>query len=701
MKQAKPIEKVLAEGLLLEKTTVKDLAEYIKSKLNTEQERAKAAYEWVLTNIKPNPLNAPGEKTTAAEIEKTLKNGKATSHGFGVLFTALLKEMGIEAATVSGIAKISSGYYDPEKSPEGIAHEWNVFKLDKQWYIADLACGITLEDPSTIDWFYFCPSPTKFVRTHFPNDPYWQLLDPPVTRENFAKFPRYSSLFFTSGFTGTIPETALIETTNPHLALKVLLELKTTPKLQAVLEKLPGKAEVPQAVFVQKLQDYYEINVQIPEEGKYNLLLYTPKSSTDKKLIEIVTYRIKAKNITTEAIVYPEQYIKFTELGGFLYSPLNGKLELDNAVNFKLKVENVEEVDVVVGENWFPLEKAADTSIYQAKVEIEDNEVGVFAKRYGVETFEALLSYKAVAKSVEEQKETSFKPVKKDINVLKECGIDKYPKNEVLTAKKNRLLVEIEAYSDCDIAAALTNEEGEEIEDSSFIQNTGNRFLLDTCFPNNGKYTLSIYAKRGETAGGLPLALEYSVLVTESEKVEHKFPEVFADFKELNSYLYEPLSRTLKGGSSVPFRIKVVKAEAVSVFLGPFEIPLDKTQDQTFYSVNPLQLPKSGSVTVCAMPEEAPMKVLLRYQIMQLIKPSLIINNQQAIMTNQQLLKEQIINGRNCGRVKDEHQQKPGRWDSLIVVGQKRQLWKIKRSQREKTRQNPFAQVKARCQVLL
>lgn len=49
------------------------------------------------------------------------------------------------------------------------------------------------------DDFYFLTEPKEFINSHFPDEENWQLLDTPISLEQFEMLPLKTSAFYTLG----------------------------------------------------------------------------------------------------------------------------------------------------------------------------------------------------------------------------------------------------------------------------------------------------------------------------------------------------------------------------------------------------------------------------------------------------------------------------------------------------------------------
>lgn len=75
--------------------------------------------------------------------------------------------------------------------------------------------------PPRFDDFYFLADPEEFIDSHFPDEEKWQLLDMPITLEEFERRVFKTSAFFTMGLRLIQPHHSHI-VTGPPLVLLIL-----------------------------------------------------------------------------------------------------------------------------------------------------------------------------------------------------------------------------------------------------------------------------------------------------------------------------------------------------------------------------------------------------------------------------------------------------------------------------------------------
>ena len=145
------------------------LAAALMEKATSDRDRAYAIFCWIHDNIRYD--NATkwqrryGNAGADQSPEGVLAARRGVCAGLANLFTALAGKMGLESVVVTGRA---SGMRQE-------AHAWNAVKVDGAWGLVDLTRHSFLNPPE------------EFLDHHFPNDPQWQLLDRPLTYEEWLK----------------------------------------------------------------------------------------------------------------------------------------------------------------------------------------------------------------------------------------------------------------------------------------------------------------------------------------------------------------------------------------------------------------------------------------------------------------------------------------------------------------------------------
>lgn len=185
--------------------SVPALATYLTRPWKTDKEKVRALFRWMTDRIAYNAEDfLAGRPFGDVSAEGVLTSRKSVCEGYGNLFLKLAQAAGLEAVKLAGHSKGFS-YRPGEKVATN--HAWNAVKIDGAWHLLDATWGAGYVDAKEgfvkeLDEHYFLTPPDHFVFNHFPEDPRWQLLDPPVPKETYAAWPRLEVGLFRTGASG-------------------------------------------------------------------------------------------------------------------------------------------------------------------------------------------------------------------------------------------------------------------------------------------------------------------------------------------------------------------------------------------------------------------------------------------------------------------------------------------------------------------
>ncbi|SHM55560.1 transglutaminase domain-containing protein [Flavobacterium xinjiangense] len=213
----------IVESYSKEISNVDQLVELINKDFSKQEEKARAVFKWVTTNISydvdlakvmnSKSMNAFSYKT---EKEKEIKekkfkldlvmnamaSRKAVCHSYAALVEYLCEKSGIETKIILG--NLKSDASEIGALPNKINHAWNVVKIDNHWRFVDatLAAGfISLKTNSFKFYFndsYFFTTPERFFLNHYPLDENWLLTK--KNKKDFAQLPLFFGSYFQNNY---------------------------------------------------------------------------------------------------------------------------------------------------------------------------------------------------------------------------------------------------------------------------------------------------------------------------------------------------------------------------------------------------------------------------------------------------------------------------------------------------------------------
>jgi hypothetical protein len=167
--------------------SVKKIGRYISSNFSSQAEQVRAIHIWVAKNIiydvaRMNSVNYFSDANQI--IMEALSRHKGICTHYAFLFNALTREVGIKSYVAFGRTK-------QFERVDFLPHAWCVAKIDGSWSMFDPAwdAGELNSEGNFIPNLsdkYFKLSAEKFIKTHFPFDPLWQLLNKSWTYNDFS-----------------------------------------------------------------------------------------------------------------------------------------------------------------------------------------------------------------------------------------------------------------------------------------------------------------------------------------------------------------------------------------------------------------------------------------------------------------------------------------------------------------------------------
>ncbi|MGB1284308.1 MAG: transglutaminase domain-containing protein [Polaribacter sp.] len=227
---------------------VEQLASKIAKDFTSDEDKVRAAFVWLATNIRYNLDEYYNRTKTISfryiteeeklqklqEIKDTIvAKAFLTKQGvceeYAQSFTKICDLLGIESEVIKGYVRDDAS--EIGKIPTTTNHAWNGVKLNNKWVILDItwAAGYMYNGKwirEFNNYFYAIPK-EKIFKTHFPDDKIWVLRFGRMSLNEFYKQPIYGNSFLSSNTEFISPKKGIINITssgNIELKFKNLSE---------------------------------------------------------------------------------------------------------------------------------------------------------------------------------------------------------------------------------------------------------------------------------------------------------------------------------------------------------------------------------------------------------------------------------------------------------------------------------------------
>jgi transglutaminase/protease-like cytokinesis protein 3 len=165
--------------------STEDIAGYFKANFFTDEEKCRAIFVWVCSNIKydiDNMFAINFYEKKEEKIVKPLRTRKGICENYASLFTDICLKSGIKSFVIEGYTK-QNGFTDY------IPHAWSASLINNTWFLFDPTWGSGYLKGGKffkkINNEYFKVNPKKLIKSHIPFDYLWQFLNYPITNQEF------------------------------------------------------------------------------------------------------------------------------------------------------------------------------------------------------------------------------------------------------------------------------------------------------------------------------------------------------------------------------------------------------------------------------------------------------------------------------------------------------------------------------------
>lgn len=318
--------------------SVESLAAYLMIPARDDEEKARAIYRWITANIDYDVESYfSGSYKTRSGSKTVLNDKKAVCAGYSQLFESLCDAAGLESVRIDGHGK---GYSYTPFSDTGRTsdHAWNAVKIDGRWRLVDPTWGAGHIDEvggfvRQFDDYYFLTPPEEFIYTHLPDDPRWQLLERPLSKEEYEDLVYVKPPFFRSEMKIlSHPEGVISTEDQVKIGLYVPGDVLTIAELlDENVNELPDRFTL-----IRREDGECVIRAAFPGPGNYTLRIYSKFREDPGPYSWALDYGIKAGPGTVSMTGFPVTGEAFQEHGLEIESHPEGIIMAKDRVNVSL-----------------------------------------------------------------------------------------------------------------------------------------------------------------------------------------------------------------------------------------------------------------------------------------------------------------------------------------------------------------------------
>ena len=357
--------------------TIEPLVRWLLRDVKDDFLKVKILHDWVADNIDYDAESFLTGGSPESSWQATLTRRKAFCQGYAQLLQKMCQVAGIPCEVISGYGR---GFGFPIGQAENVRqsnHAWNAVKIQEHWYLLDVTWDAGHVEGRSYHKQYGTPylfaEPRPFLHTHFPTEAKWQLLDPPLSAEEFAALPLLEGRFFASGLRLS---TALRRLHPVGESVQFSVAVPEDVLLMASLAE-PGKEESETfhgRTILRRGRNEVNVLVTFPAAGRWGVRLFTKSRQDPGTYWQAGTLEFAAAAGTPWT--FADAYSSVEGIDSYLESPVYVPLAAGTEQPFKIRVHNAQRVQLCVGRKWIPMQRADnDPELYQvtAAVPAEGN----------------------------------------------------------------------------------------------------------------------------------------------------------------------------------------------------------------------------------------------------------------------------------------------------------------------------------------
>jgi len=336
---------------------VEPLVRSLLSGIDDDFHKCKILHDWIAEHIAYDVESYLSGKIPSSTWKPTLRARRGVCHGYAELMKKLCGLAGIPCERIKGYGR---GYSFRPGDDENLGrsnHAWNAVYLGGRWHLVDVTWDAGHVSGTAYrkrySTAYLFPAPSRFVYTHLPAEPKWQLLSPRLTREQFAELPYLSGRFFEHRLRLL---TALKQVNRMRDSVQFAIEVPEDVQIRAGV-KPPNGEELDRRALVQRDGPRTTVLATFPRPGRWLVRVFSKRRDEDGPYWRCASFVFDTTSGT--ARTFPETYGAYQRLGASLERPLYVPIATGRPTSFRIRVPGASEVNLVIDKRWQKLRPVA------------------------------------------------------------------------------------------------------------------------------------------------------------------------------------------------------------------------------------------------------------------------------------------------------------------------------------------------------
>lgn len=348
---------------------IRQVVEIINTNAKNDFEKVKMAHDLIALIVKYDASAYLSGRYPSQSYQSVLKNRLAVCEGYANVFKQFCDVLEIPCDIVHGFARGAGYSLLDQENPNDTNHAWNIVKIDGESYLVDVTwdaghlSGRRYVAEYETNWLFL--KPEQFLYTHYPVYAEQQLLEAPLSADQFSALPYLRPDFFEIVENISIDLPKLMHVDN---SLSFEYTLKEGYKLDVNINDTKTKRELQNRHLLKTDGTKGNIDISFPAAGQYviEINVFENGENYGEGLGEFI---VEASSAST--VIYPRFYSSSAE-NFQIISPVETSLKRGTEYTFKIRVDNKNVAALIHGRTFIQLKKG-DDGLFSADFTIPNN----------------------------------------------------------------------------------------------------------------------------------------------------------------------------------------------------------------------------------------------------------------------------------------------------------------------------------------
>ena len=336
---------------------VNAVIDFINENGKNDFEKAKMVHDVTALLISYDAAGFWSGNIPEQDYANVLKRKTAVCEGYANVFYHFCSKLKLSCVVVHGYARGVGTSLIATENAGNSNHAWNMVKLDGAYYLVDCTWDsgymdgkVSKQDYNT-DWLFI--KPEHMIYSRLPDNSKYQLLEKPISKEEFVKLPYWRPKFFEIAESAEINNVQKNNQVGNNFTLKAIA--KDGYSLSYSLSEARTGKEISNRIFTKDISEGGETVFTFPSAGAYLINVYYWKNSkAGKGCGQFICTASEGSEVQ-----FPQLYSN--DFNVKILSPAEMPLVCGQTYTFKVDGGTAGNILLAVGKQFVPFTKNEDS----------------------------------------------------------------------------------------------------------------------------------------------------------------------------------------------------------------------------------------------------------------------------------------------------------------------------------------------------